>query len=383
MNKLLPALGAACLLSACQNQPLREADDDRLLRETATAGSALVTAGCVTRNQFGDDLLLLLASQTLSARLRDESLSALARAGLRPAPALSVLVCPGHVTGEHPALVVKPHRDSDQTLPTRYPIADDEALQADPALAAAYDALFRALVQSAAVRNGDAPPSPRQRLPLAITSTDLGLIRAHAGQPRLWVANGATGMVSFAKSFSTAMATGIATAMTFGIGFVSQPVNASYYGLDLVDLDRGERLWHSQLSGPGQPDLSGELRALDDEKSRALIDRLYAPLLPMRADEELPTPAGSEPASVAARPAAARQAAPPLPPTSAVPGARLLAAPLSLRITPKPDGQIAAELPVGSRVELVSPVDNSTGRWWFVKSTRFAGWLPEKELPAR
>lgn len=283
-RSLVASLPVIALITACASKPVQTVEHQNILRDTVASRTGLVTAGCVTRNQFGDDLLLTEASSRMAEAMRVQSLAHLASAGVQPVKSANVLICPGHVTGESPGFKVKPNRDIETTLPAQYPIGIDPQVRNDAALAAAYDALFRALVQAGQPAEG-VEQDRRQPVALAITPRDLELIRSHVEVDRLWVVNGATGMVSFAKSFLTGMATGLVSAATLGIGYVAQPVNGSEYQVNLVALSNGQRLWRGQMGGPGGVDLSDELRVTKPEQKQTWANTLYAPLIAERVAE--------------------------------------------------------------------------------------------------
>lgn len=387
-NLALTPLALSLLLSACASNPAQTSEDRKILRDTLARRSALVTSGCVTRNQFGDDLLLTEASARMAERMRTESLTHLASAGLRPAKSAAVLLCSGHTTGESPGFLVKPNRDTDATQPAQYPMALDPSIKADPALAAAYDALFRAVVVAAKPASGEAD-DVRQPKALGITARDLELIRTHASAERLWVVNGSTGMVSFAKSFLTGMATGLASAVTFGVGYVAQPVNASAYQVNLVDLGSGQRLWRGQLEGPGRVDLSGEIRAAKPEQLAEWAETLYAPLI--ATSSTIAAPVETSVSAPQAAPVAAPIAGPEATPSPAVAAVARQAAPANgqtrtltravlLRLNPKTDGAVAATLSADSTVQLTGSTQAASGLWWYVKAGPRSGWVAHADL---
>lgn len=416
------------LLSACAGfSPEQRSFYDQRLSQIAAGQTGLVSDGCVVRDEVGDDYVLRQSSEAVGRAVGTATAEYLKQRGIPVAVAVTPFVCGVAVDLDAKTMPVAEVQGAERA-PTALPIALNERVRSDPALAEAYQKLIRDVVKSAPtpdVEAGQALPTPAR---LSLREEQRSRLRSELGVPDIWVVRAGGMQVSFGKTLGMALLTAAVSGGASGGAFISysMPVDGNGYDVALVNLDSSEIVWRKRLLVQrGDPanvgNYTGEWAgnvldpfiplkggAILAAKTGAEVSARSAPaptlateagshqsretsLAPTAATAVASTPTVGSPVSAPAvqtgmlstpTPAVLLnpETAPPVTGAQTVEntasGARVLSAPRTLSGRPAPSGEILTQLPVGTTVEVLSSVRNAQGTWWYVRTGDRTGWLP-------
>lgn len=347
----LSLLSSACATRSVQMDQNTYYDQQYSMLVSETV--AVVSDGCVLRDQIGEDYFVRDPSQAVADSVGNAAVAYLKSRGMR----VSILVTPFACAVKVPVnSVLDLVADKADATPARIrlPIPLIDAVKTDPKLAEAYQQLIAKTV-SAIVTAEDKTGKPERTLQLS--DAHIALLRNALGVRKVWVLRGGGVQVSSGKSVVSAVAT---SGEALGL---AAPSNGYGYDIALMDLQLQKVLWKKRLAVPGG-DPSTEV-VYDSEWARTL----FSPLLPADGRVTVSAPARPVTASVAK-----------MPPAGAAKAELVTLAPTPLRRRPQTSDAPFAQLLAGAKVELVSSIKNDAGSWSFVRTTLGQGWVPANSL---
>lgn len=412
---------SACVLSACATNavtPAQRSHFDAQLSRLSARPAALVADGCVVRDEVGTDFVLRSPSEAAGRAVARSAEDFLRARGIGPQRTVMPFVC-GQYEGTEPTFPMADHASA-KPAPQPLPLPIEATTQQNPALAAAYRSLLRAVA--------DAPQLPEKggqmSTVLPLDDAQRHILRGALGVDDVWVVSGGGAQVSAGKSIGTGVLTGVlAVALTGGM-FVSSTMSVSGHGytIALIDLRDGSMHWKKQQTGmQGDPTNVAVFSA--DWASKAFeplvpatlvagtvpspvtVSAAPATLAAAAPPVAAPAPALSVPmmpvadatavaaanrGAPAAVPASPSVEAPQPPPAAAAPAFAAIAVRVhdritlvdgvSLRSAPTPQSAIWKQIPTGTVVTVDARIVNATGIWLYLAAASERGWIPESEL---
>lgn len=236
------SLLAVMLLAGCSSSgtppPL-----DSSQASSDTRPVALVTDGCVMRDQMRNDYFVLDRSRYAGERLAREVSGYLASQAQPLGRVLTPFAC-GIVNANPDALPRVAMTQSSEALPGQsLPRPLIAGLEQDSPRADAYHALIR----GAANRK----PTDDKPEPLPLNTQQLALLRTDLGAHQTWLAGVLTVDVSASKSFGTGLVTGIVSFALSGgmLTTFQRPTDNASSWFARVDLDSGQLVWRKNQQG--------------------------------------------------------------------------------------------------------------------------------------
>lgn len=373
-------LSVSLLVAGCATvSPAQRSHFDSTSRQLAGQSVPMVIDACVIRNEIGARYILrkatldagVAASRVAQQHLRDH--------GLRSDAVITPFLCgtPWFSNGQAPSEIAETVDDARSPTGT-FPLRSTDRIWSNTALTASYRQL---LSEVARVQPDNGSLQPR---PLGMSREQTAMLIADVGSSKTWILQIGGTQVSAAKTMGIGMLTGMATVLTFGVGFMTMPVDGIGYQLALVDLQNQQIVWQKpQPSLQGDP---GDTDSFDtkwaqaaftpfiDPKSTALAGEprsnpppspatMSAPAAPVRAESAEAVPQQSSPVR-----------APEMARVALGPGTIGSVAPLRSR--PMSSDPPFAQIPPRSALDVQSQMRNSDGNWVYVRASADAGWIP-------
>lgn len=400
---------SACVLSACATNavtPAQRTHFDAQLSRLSARPTALVADGCVVRDEVGTDFVLRNPSDAAGRAVATSAEDFLRARGIGPQRTVVPFIC-GQYEGTEPSFLMADHASA-KPAPQPLPLPIEAATQQNPALAAAYRSLLRAVA--------DAPQLPdkggQMSTVLPLNAAERHVLRGALGADDVWIVSGSGVQVSAGKSIGTGVLTGVLAAALTGGMFVSSTMSVSGYGymIALVDLRDGSMHWKKQQNAiQGEPTNVAVFNA--DWANKAFEPLVPATLVAVTAPS--PGTAAAAPIALAPAPAPGLALAAPVAPagnpgaSAAVPASLAVEAPppataaatqafappavrvhdrialvggASLRSAPTPQSAIWKQIAAGTVVTIDARIDNATGTWLYLTAASERGWIPESEL---
>lgn len=349
--------------------------------------AALVADGCVVRDEVGTDFVLRHPSDAIGRSVAASAEEFLRARGIGPRRTVVPFIC-GQYEGTDPSFLMADHAEA-APAPQQIPMPIDAATQQNPALAAAYRRLLRAVADVPELPGKDGQMSAG----LVLNDAERHLLRGALGVDDVWIVSGGGVQVSAGKAIGTGVLTGVLTvALTGGLfATATMPVSAYGYTIALVDLRDGSLQWKKQQKAiPGEPTNAAVFNA-------AWADKAFEPLVPatlVATNAPQPVAPAMPAASAALAPAlpvatepvvTPVNPAPPTAPAFAAAAVRVhdrvaLVDGVSLRSAPTPQSGIWKQIAVGTVVTVEARIVNATGSWLYLAAASERGWLPESEL---
>jgi hypothetical protein len=248
-----------------------------------------------------------------------------------------------------------------------WPLPLTDRVRVNAALAAAYRQL---LADVARVPSGGASSGSES---LGINQEQSALLMADVGSPTVWVLEVGGTQVSAAKSMGVGMLSGVATLLTFGVGFVAMPVDAIGYQVALVDLQSRQIVWRKPPSQMRRD--PGDMASYDADWAKAA----FTPLIDANSasgESRVPSVA---PAGLARNPVMQPSPAVPSQGTQAAKialGPRTTSRETPLRKRPMLGDEPFVQLAQRADIDVQLQMTNAQGEWLYVKAAESEGWVP-------